>query len=117
VRPFVARATVNVVPLRIGGGSRLKIPEALAMARPVLATTIGAEGLDLGDAVVLRDEPAAFAAAVLEAFAQPAAWDARARAGRERVATRYEWGKIAPKQLEVWRRVAARGRRQEVGSP
>jgi polysaccharide biosynthesis protein PslH len=111
VRPFVARATVNVVPLRIGGGSRLKIPEALAMARPVLSTTVGAEGLDLGDAVVLKDEPAAFAAAVLDAFEHPAAWAARARAGRERVLARHEWGRLAPKQLEVWRRAAARGRR------
>jgi glycosyltransferase involved in cell wall biosynthesis len=113
VRPFVARATVNVVPLRIGGGSRLKIPEALAMARPVLATTVGAEGLDLGDAVVLRDEPAAFADAVLDAFTHPDAWAARARAGRERVLARHEWGRIAPKQLAVWRRVAGRGRRPD----
>ena len=111
VRPFVARAALNVVPLRIGGGSRLKIPEALAMARPVLSTTVGAEGLDLGDAVVLRDEPQAFADAVLDAFARPDAWDARARAGRDLVLARYEWGRLAPRLLEVWRRVAARGGR------
>jgi glycosyltransferase involved in cell wall biosynthesis len=111
VRPFVARAALNVVTLRIGGGSRLKIPEALAMARPVLSTTVGAEGLDLGDAVVLRDEPQAFADAMLDAFASPATWDARARAGRERVLARYEWGRLAPRLLEVWQRVVARGGR------
>lgn len=109
VRPFVARAAVNVVPLRIGGGSRLKIPEALAMARPVLSTTVGAEGLVLGGSVVLRDEPRAFADAVLDAFVHPAAWDARAAEGRDRVLARYEWGTLAPRLLDVWRRVATRG--------
>jgi glycosyltransferase involved in cell wall biosynthesis len=111
VRPFVARATVNVVPLRIGGGSRLKIPEALAMARPVLSTTVGAEGLDLDHAVVVRDDPLEFAEAVFDACRNQKKWADTARGGRTLVLKRHEWGRIAPKQLEVWRRVAERGRR------
>ena len=47
VRPFLARSGVLVVPLRIGGGSRLKILEALATGLPVVSTRVGAEGLDL----------------------------------------------------------------------
>jgi polysaccharide biosynthesis protein PslH len=49
VRPYLARAAVSVVPLRIGGGTRLKIYEAMAMGAPVVATSIGAEGLPLRD--------------------------------------------------------------------
>jgi glycosyltransferase involved in cell wall biosynthesis len=61
--------------------------------------------------VVLRDEPQAFADAVLDAFAAPGVWDARARVGRERVLARYEWGRLAPRLLEVWQRVVARAGR------
>lgn len=110
VRPYVARATVNVVPLRVGGGSRLKIPEALAMGRPVVSTTVGAEGLDLAEGLVLADAPATLAEAVLEAFARPQAAEARAGVGRALVLARYEWGAIAPVQRALWERVAAGGR-------
>src|SRR5213075_2352557 len=80
VRPFVARAAVSIVPLRIGGGSRLKIPEALAMGRPVVSTSIGAEGLDVGDGVVLADGAEPFADAVAAVLADP--MEAAARAAR-----------------------------------
>jgi glycosyltransferase involved in cell wall biosynthesis len=67
VRPYIARASVFVVPIRIGGGTRLKIYEAMAMRTPVVSTTIGAEGLPLvnGQEVLLADEPGDFAAAVV----------------------------------------------------
>lgn len=107
VRPYVARATVNVVPLRVGGGSRLKIPEALAMGRPVVSTTVGAEGLDLAEGLVLADTPEALAQEVLEALARPEAALARARRGRALVLARYEWSAIAPLQGALWERVAA----------
>ena len=58
VKPHIARATVYVVPLRIGGGTRLKILEALAMGKAVVSTSIGAEGLNLtvGDEIMIADE-------------------------------------------------------------
>jgi glycosyltransferase involved in cell wall biosynthesis len=64
----IAKAAVSVVPLRIGSGTRLKILEAAAMAKPIVSTRVGAEGLDLVDGreIVLADEPRAFAAAVAE---------------------------------------------------
>ena len=67
VRPYLERAAAVVVPLRVGGGTRLKIYEALAMERPMVSTTIGAEGLPLEDGTHLsiEDDAPAFAAAVV----------------------------------------------------
>ena len=66
MRAEVAKATVCVVPLRLGSGTRLKILEAGGMAKAVISTSIGAEGLDLvnGEEIVLADEPSEFAEAV-----------------------------------------------------
>src|SRR5690606_17946287 len=63
VRPFLAAAQALVVPLRIGGGSRLKIFEAMSMRRPVVSTTIGAEGLPVapGRDIAIGDDPETFA--------------------------------------------------------
>jgi len=63
VRPFYRRAWLQIVPLRIGGGTRLKIPESMAMGTPVVSTTIGAQGLDLrhGEDILLADTQADFA--------------------------------------------------------
>ena len=68
VRPYMERAAAYVVPIRIGGGTRLKIFEAMAMEKPVVSTTVGAEGLPLTNGVELRlcDEPEAFAEAVIQ---------------------------------------------------
>src|SRR5215468_12750815 len=67
VRPYMERASVYVVPLRIGGGTRLKIFEAMAMERPLVSTTIGAEGLPVnnGRELLLADTPQSFAEAVV----------------------------------------------------
>ena len=112
VRPYLARAAVTVVPLRVGGGSRLKICEALAMERPIVSTTVGAEGLDVGAGVVLADEPTRFAEAVVMTMADAAASNADARIGRERVLATHEWGNIAPIQARAWAEAVARcGRR------
>src|SRR5207247_2851983 len=74
VRPYVAEASVCVVPLRVGGGTRLKIFEALAMGKAVVSTTVGAEGLPLvpGTHFLQADDPAEFAAAVVAALRDPA---------------------------------------------
>jgi glycosyltransferase involved in cell wall biosynthesis len=63
IRPYIARATAVVVPLRIGGGTRFKILEAMAMGKAVVSTTIGAEGIDArdGSEILLADEPSVFA--------------------------------------------------------
>ena len=67
VRPYLEKAAVYVVPIRVGGGTRLKIFEAMAMERPVVSTTVGAEGLPVEDGrnMLLADSAKAFAAAVV----------------------------------------------------
>jgi polysaccharide biosynthesis protein PslH len=73
VRPYLERAALSVVPLRIGGGTRLKIYEAMALGVPIVSTTIGAEGLPVRDGEHLRlaDSPQAQAATLIELLQRP----------------------------------------------
>jgi glycosyltransferase involved in cell wall biosynthesis len=89
--PELARASVCVVPLRIGSGTRLKILEAAAMAKPIVSTRIGAEGLDFvdGEEIVLADEPSEFARAVADLLADPVRRRAMGLAARRRVEIQY----------------------------
>ncbi len=97
IRPYVAQAAVYVVPLRVGGGTRLKICEALAMGKAVVSTTIGAEGLPLvpGEHFVRADEPAEFAQAVISLLRDPERRGALGAAGRRLMAERYSWPQVA----------------------
>jgi glycosyltransferase involved in cell wall biosynthesis len=67
VRPYMEEASLYIVPLRIGGGTRLKIYEGMAMEKAIVSTSIGAEGLPVTDGkeIVLADTPEAFAEAVI----------------------------------------------------
>lgn len=93
---LVATAAVVVVPLRAGGGTRLKILEALSLARPLVSTTIGAEGLDLAGErdLILADSPSEFAARVLALLGDPRSADEFGRAGQMAVRARYDWSSI-----------------------
>ena len=97
VRPYVASASVFVVPLRVGGGTRLKIFEALSMQKAVVSTSVGAEGLPLrdGEHFVRADEPAAFAEAVVSHIKDPSRRRALGAAGRKLVEDRYSWQQVA----------------------
>lgn len=101
IRPFVESASVYVVPLRIGGGTRLKILEALAMGRAVVSTSVGAEGLELVDGkhILLADEPASFARLVHKLMQNPALCEEIGAEGRRLVEQRYGWDALA-KSLE-----------------
>ncbi|PYN85795.1 MAG: group 1 glycosyl transferase [Candidatus Rokuibacteriota bacterium] len=96
VRPHMAEAAVYVVPLRIGGGTRLKIFEALSMAKAVVSTAVGAEGLPVapGRHFLQADEPAAFAEAVTSLLRDSARRRAIGAAGRRLVEERYSWSKV-----------------------
>ncbi len=97
VRLHVARAVLSIVPLRIGGGTRLKIYESMAMGRAVVSTTVGAEGLPLtpGVHIALADDPAAFAAEVLRLLRDVPARRSIEQAGLQLVRERYDWGAVA----------------------
>jgi glycosyltransferase involved in cell wall biosynthesis len=104
VRPYLADSAVMVVPLRVGGGSRLKILEALATGLPVVSTSIGAEGLDLipGQHFILADDPAAMARALVDCIRHPARLRGMAEEGRRVVATSYDWDALADKLEQAW---------------
>jgi polysaccharide biosynthesis protein PslH len=100
VAPYIDGAAVYVVPMRIGGGSRLKLLEALAMEAPVVSTPMGAEGvvgLRHGEHLLLADSPARFAEATLALMADPALGERLGRAGRAHVAAHYDWGALIPR--------------------
>ena len=97
VRPWIADAAVYVVPLRVGGGTRLKIFEGLAMGKAVVSTTVGAEGLPLVDGThfVRADGPAEFARAVVSLLRDRDRRRALGTAGRHLVEARYSWATVA----------------------
>jgi sugar transferase (PEP-CTERM/EpsH1 system associated) len=97
VRPHIAAAAVYIVPLRIGGGTRLKIFEAMSMGKAVVSTTVGAEGLPVtaGHNIIIADEPSRFARAVVHLIRDT---DMRRRletAARHLVVERYDWSAVA----------------------
>lgn len=96
VRQYTCLADVFVVPLWIGGGTRLKILEALAMQIPVVSTRIGAEGLNLQDGVHLRlaDDVSTMVQAIIELSTQPDHAQKIARRGREYVLEQYDWNAV-----------------------
>jgi polysaccharide biosynthesis protein PslH len=108
VRPFLGEAGMMVVPLRIGGGSRLKILESLAAGLPVVSTSVGAEGLCLtgGQHFVQADTPAELAEALVSAIRYPDPLRAMAKRGRAVVLDRYDWDCLANKLDKIWQNCA-----------
>lgn len=107
IKPYFAEATVFVVPLRIGSGTRLKILEALAMGKAVVSTTVGAEGLALqdGEEIFIADEPKAFAEAVIRLITDASLRQKIGENGRARVEQDYDWRNIGKKLLAVYESV------------
>ena len=100
--PHLSAASLAVVPLRHGGGSRLKVLEALAWSIPVLSTSKGVEGLGLaaGTEVVVADQPTELAAAVDDLMSDHPRRTATAAAGRA-AAERFSWPTVGASLLEV----------------
>lgn len=97
IRPLLWSAAVSIVPLRIGGGTRLKIYESMAGRVPVVSTAVGAEGLDVRhpDNIRLSDSPEEFAAACCELLANEDVRSRQAAAAWNMVASRFSWDHVA----------------------
>lgn len=97
VRPIMAEAAAMVLPLRIGGGTRIKVYEAMAMGAPVISTTIGAEGLDIthGKNILLADTAEAFAQETVGLLSDATKAAAMAGEARRHVAEKYSWGSVS----------------------
>lgn len=103
VRPYLWKAVLSIVPLRIGGGTRLKIYESMAAHVPVVSTAVGAEGLAVrdGETIALADEPEAFAARCLELLDDRARRDTIAIAAARLVHDRFSWDEVARQFEEI----------------
>ncbi len=109
VRPYLARAAVYVVPMRMGSGSRLKVLEALAAGVPVVSTPLGLEGISGAprDYALVAATPGAFATAVLRLLDEPALAAHLAAHGRALVERRYDWSALAPRLPAHYRALVA----------
>jgi sugar transferase (PEP-CTERM/EpsH1 system associated) len=112
VRPYIERATAYIVPIRIGGGTRLKIYEAMAMEKPIVSTSVGAEGLPLRNGVelLIADTAEAFADAVIRVLKDEDLAQALGRRAATTVRQKYSWAVAATTFAEVCERTVARNR-------
>jgi len=105
VRPYIANACVYVIPLRIGGGTRLKVLEAMAMGKPIVSTSLGCEGFEglvPGRELLVGDTPAEFAQRVIELLDDAPQRQRLGRAARRFVEERYDWRLIVPKLEQAY---------------
>jgi polysaccharide biosynthesis protein PslH len=104
IRPWVDEAAVYIVPLRIGGGTRLKILDAMAMSKAVVSTSVGCEGLAVtaGDNILVADSPREFAAHVLQLLEHPDEAQRLGRCGRQFVEQHHEWPGLAARLTDVY---------------
>lgn len=109
IRPFVHSAACYVVPLRVGGGTRLKILDAWAMGKAVVSTPVGCEGLETrdGDNILVRAEPEAFAEAVASVLSDSALRERLSTAARRTATELYAWPVIGEQMIPLYEQVCA----------
>ena len=108
VRPLIASSWVSLAPIRLGGGTRLKILEAIALHTPVVATSKGAEGLDIqhDEHLLIADTPEAFAEAVIRLLKKPGLRKQLTGNAYQLVREKYDWAVVMPRFLNLIERVA-----------
>jgi sugar transferase (PEP-CTERM/EpsH1 system associated) len=104
IRPYIAGAKVYAAPLRVGGGTRLKLMEAMAMGRAIVSTTVGAEGFPVtdGQELLLADTPELFAEKVCRLLESPTQTEQLGAAGRAFATANYGWDALVPKLEAVY---------------
>jgi glycosyltransferase involved in cell wall biosynthesis len=109
LRPHLASAAALVVPLRLGGGTRLKIVEGMAMGKAIVSTTLGAEGLDIvnGQNIVIADDAAGFADSVVRLLDEPSRAAEIGASARRLAVERYAWSSAATKLERLFRDLLA----------
>jgi glycosyltransferase involved in cell wall biosynthesis len=114
VRPWMARSWAQIVPLRLGGGTRLKIVEAMAAGLPVISTTVGAQGLEVrsGAQMVLADEPEDFARKTVALLQDKDGRERMARAARTFVEHHYSWQMLGRRYADFCRATVERAQRR-----
>jgi sugar transferase (PEP-CTERM/EpsH1 system associated) len=108
IRPYMAKSSVYVVPLLVGGGTRLKIFEAMAMGKAIVSTTIGAEGLPVesGRDIILADEAGAFAQQIINLLRNSEERQGLGRAARQLVEKGYSWNSVGQQLIGILNQVA-----------
>jgi polysaccharide biosynthesis protein PslH len=111
VRPYMERAAAYIIPLRIGGGTRLKVFEAMAMQKPLVSTSIGVEGLPVvdGEDLLIADSPRAFADAVVRLLKEEAYARQLGRRAAEKVRRECGWEHVANRFADLCERTVRRG--------
>jgi len=118
VTPFARAAACHIVPLRVGGGTRLKILNSWAMGKPVVSTSVGCEGLAAadGDNILIRDEPRAFADAVMAVLRDAALARRLGERGRDTAERLYSWDVIGRQMIDTYMRIALADLRDRVSA-
>jgi glycosyltransferase involved in cell wall biosynthesis len=117
VRPFLASATAVVVPLRSGGGTRLKILEAWAMRKAVVSTSLGAEGLRAADNdnILLADSPEQFAVQCHQLLTDVPLRNRIAEGGYRTATELYDWSRVGERLLDAYDETALRATTLDLG--
>jgi polysaccharide biosynthesis protein PslH len=111
IRPYLGRAEVVAVPIRMGGGTRFKVVEALSMGKPMVSTTLGCEGLSVSDRqhLLIGDDAETFAHRILELFKDGDLRRGLGIAGRALAEEKYSWHLAGERLESLYRRVAIHG--------
>ncbi len=117
IRPYVRKAAVYVVPLRVGGGTRLKVLDAMAMGKAMVSTSIGCEGIEVvaNRHLMIADDPATFAATTLALLADGNRRAALSQAARARVEELYAWPVIGQQLLDAYQTAITSRKRKVAG--
>ena len=116
VRPMLREAACHIVPLRVGGGTRLKILNSWAMGKPVVSTSVGCEGLATsdGDNILIRDDPKEFARAILDVIGDRQLQKRLGEHGRATAERLYGWEAIGREMRAAYLSIANAGTRRSV---